>query len=205
MFVNEMNWEDCKKYYQGCWIKVRECGERMYQIKEVGPAETYLSSPSRGENDEDANICINMQVGYTIDYIIPKKTTFQFGEYAIILERVPARMWKKGMDVKNTQFSQLNHNSSWIKAQIDFPVIEGFVNKPSYYTFEDTLKNFTDENSTLQSAALSPRVSLSKLGNVFIDTIFVGRLSTTTKTLKFKKIYQDDLAPLFTGCKLSPI
>ena len=198
MFVNSENWQDCQKYYQNTWVKLAQCGERIYTVGEVGSKFTYFSSPSRGPNDDEADVCIDMSVGFNIDYVIPKKTVFQYGEHALILERVPARMWRKGMDPKNTQFLTLNEMSAWGKVQIGVPVIEGFVNKPGYYQLDAALNNF---EGALLSAALSPRVSLSRGGSVFIDTTMVGKYARKSGTLTYKAIYKDDLEPMFPGAK----
>lgn len=198
MFVNSENWQDCQKYYQGTWVKIAQCGERIYTVGEVNNKFTYFSSPSRGPNDEEADVCIDMSVGYTIDYVIPKKTVFQYKENALILERVPARMWRKGMDPKNTTFSTLNEASAWGKVAIAVPVIEGFVNKPGYYQLDQALSNF---EGALISAALSPRVSLSKGGSVFIDTTMVGKFAKKSETLTYKAIYKNELELLFPNLK----
>lgn len=194
MKVDNSNWEDCQKYFGNTWIKVKECGERVYHVDHVSSAYTDLSSPPRGENDEDADIRIDMKNGYTIDYVIPKKTIFQYGKQAIVLQRIPARMWKKGMDSKNTEFLALNEKSTWGKVPINLSIIDGFVNKPSYFDLVTALAEFKTD---LVSAAFSPRISMSKDGSVFIDTVFVAKYYMKDNAIKVKKIFVNDLVPFF--------
>lgn len=200
MFCNSGNYEDVKKYYQGTWVKITECGDRIYTVDKVTSKYTDLSSPSRGDGDEYAEIRIDMEVGYTLDYVIPKKTVYQYGEKALLLQRIPARMWRKGMDSKNTEFLSLDTKGNWKKTSLATPVIEGFVNKPSYYTVEDALVGF---QNALDSAALTPRIAFCKEGQVYIDTIYVGRVKG--KALTFKAIYEPDLAPLFNNLVMKPV
>lgn len=201
MFCNNLNYEDVKKYYQGTWVKIEECGERIYTVDKVTSKYTDLSSPSRGEGDDEAEIRIDMEVGYNLNYVIPKKTVYQYGERALLLQRVPARMWRKGMDAKNTEFLSLDEKGNWKKTALATPVIEGFINKPSYYSVEDALVGF---DNALESAALTRRVTLTKGGGVFIDTVYVGKLEK--KGLAFKAIYESNLAPLFPpSIKLNPV
>lgn len=200
MYVDNNNYQDAKKYYEGCWIKVAECGDRIYTVDSVTRKYTDLSSPPRGDNDEDAEIRIDMEKGYNIQYVIPKKTVFQFGESALLLQRIPARMWRKGMDQKNTEFLTLSAKGVWKKIAMSTDVIEGFVNKPSYLSVEDATHQF---KFSLESAAITPRISLTKEGSVFIDTIFVGKLKRDG--LVYKGIYHSDLAPLFPHILMNPV
>lgn len=201
MHVNSINWQDAKKYYEKCWVKVKECGERAYLVTEIGQKVSYLEGISRGEGDDEFQVCIDMAVGYTIDYVIPKKTIYQYGENAVILQRVPARMWKKGMDTKNTQFLMLNDKTAWSPIDINMPVIEGFINKPSYSTVKEASQAF---NGTLLSAALSPRIALTKMGSVFIDTVQVGKYSSNG-TLIYKRIYHAELSKHFSNATLKAV
>ena len=200
MFVNSENYQDAKRYYEGCWIKVKECGDRIYTVDHVSKSYTDLSSPSRGEGDDEAEIRIDMMKGYTITYVIPKKTVYQHGEQALLLQRIPARMWRYGMDQKNTEFLTLSEKGVWKKIALCTEVIEGFINKPSYMSAQDAEKGF---GFSLQSAALTPRIALTKAGSVFVDTIFVGKVRE--KEILFKKIFMNDLASLFPHKELKPV
>lgn len=202
MFVNHQNYDDCKKYFQGCWIKAKECGDRVYVVSNVTPDKVFLNSIPLNDKDEDADVCIDLNVGYTIDYVIPQKTIYQFGDRATMLQRIPARMWKKGMDVKNTEFLALRDDGRWDKLELTTSIIEGFVNKPSYLTLQESNINFA---SGLVSAALSRRVALTNKGMVFIDNVLVAKYYEEKKLLTYKAIYKSTLEPLFPHTIFKPV
>jgi hypothetical protein len=190
MLVTPETAEDCKKYFQHCWVKFKEEGEKIFYITHVD--KKYIHAKSI----QDEEILVDHQEGYTIDYLIPKKTVFQHGECAVMLSRIPARMWKKGMNKVNTEFKSLDFHG-WTSREFDMHIINGFVNKPCYYSAQDALNDFA-KSEHLQSAALTPRISISRKGTVYVDTIPVGRWLQEKKTLSVKKIFNTEVKPLFS-------
>jgi hypothetical protein len=194
MYVDKTNYEDIVKYYKKTYVKLRECGEVIYLITEVYKDKIIL------QDIQGEEVAICLEQGYNLDYVIPKKTVYQHGENALFLSRIPARMWQKGMSNKNTMFQLLSAAGSWHPHPFDIKVIDGFVNKPSYFSLDDAVTNFT-KGDHLQSAALTPRISMSRKGAVFIDTVMVGRFAATSRTVTFKKIFRDEIVQAFPGCK----
>jgi hypothetical protein len=197
MFVNQLNTDDIKKYWQGCHVKFKEDGDRIYHIRAVDGKYIYA------EDRQGEEVLIDLAKGYNIDYVIPKKTTYQYGDYAACLSRIPARMWKKGMNKANTQFETLT-STGWKVTTYDIAIIEGFVNKPSYYHIEEALNLFA-KTENQQSCALSPRFSLHRKGNVYLDTTPVARLEQQAKRLVAKKIFVPELSKLFPGMTVKGI
>jgi hypothetical protein len=195
MFVNRDNYEDIKKYYQGCFVKFKETGEHIWHIDHVDPDKIVCSDSKKEE------VAIDLDIGYEMDYILPKKTVFQFGDHAMMLSRIPARQWKKGMSKLNTKFVRLTGAGSWGMVDFSISYIEGFTNKPSYYDAQDSLKEFANLNSALGSAAITPRISMCRDGKVFIDTVLVGKFDLNEKTFICKKIFQPELAHYFKDFK----
>lgn len=190
MFVSQENWEDCKKYFQDCWVKFKEEGDnKIWYITEVKPKHIL----AKGVDGEV--IGVDLSEGYTIDYVLPKKTTFQCGEHAYHLSRIPARQWKKGMNKQNTSFALLPAENGWLNTALDPSLIHGFINKPSYYPFHNAVKEFTTSNH-LQSAALASRVAVTRKGKVYIDTIPVAHFDFDKNLLAVKKIFKQELETL---------
>ena len=198
MLITSATYEDCKKYFQHTWVKFKEEGDKIWYITSVDIHYIYAKSIT----DEEILIDIT-EGGYTIEYLIPKKTIFQHGEHAVMLSRIPARMWKKGMSKQNTQFQSLTFDG-WKSKEFDMGVIDGFVNKPCYYSVEDALNEFT-KSEHLQSAALSPRIALSRKGSVYIDNVLVGRYLQEKKTLSVKKIFSPEISPLFSTLQIKGV
>lgn len=194
MYVDNTNWDDCKKYFHQCFVKFKEEGERIFYITNVD------STMMLAEDIEGNQIGINLSKGYTLDYIIPKKTVFQLGEHARFLSRIPARMWKKGMNKSNTSFQQLSV-SGWSGVPFDITIIEGFVNKPTYYSAEDAILDF-GKSEHLQSAALSPRLSMSRNGNVYIDTVLIAKIDFSKNTIINRSLFKVDLQKVFKNLEM---
>ncbi len=198
MLINKDNWQDVKKYYQGTFVKLRstseELGDKIWKITDVTSSQVFA------EDSQGDGVYIDLARPYHLDYAIPKKTVYQSGEFAAILMRVPARMWRKGIDAKNTEIHLCNESGSFSKSLLSIQAIEGFVNKPGYFKTEDAIKQFK-EGSSLQSAALNPRMFLTRKGALFIDQVMVGRYKFEGE-LTVKEIFVDDVAPLFKNIKV---
>lgn len=198
MFVNKDNYDDIVKYYLKTYVKFKETKDEIYFIKQVTHTDIIC------ENSKNEEVAICLTVGYTIDYVIPKKTVYQHGEEALFLARIPARMWRKGMDSKNTTFAILSAAGNWTTISFSIQAIEGFVNKPSYFEFKDALNNF-EKGTNLQSAALSPRISITRKGAVFVDQVLVGKYDFVYKILTYKKIFGPELAVAIPNVKRKEI
>ncbi len=194
MLVNPGTYEDCKKYYQHCWVKFKEEGDHLFYVTNVDNKYIYTKDINEGE------ALIDHREGYTIDYVLPKKAVFQHGENAVMLSRIPARMWKKGMNKQNTEFKILHH-SGWFSGDFDIHIINGFVNKPSYYSAEDALNEF-EKSEHLKSVALSPRISMCHKGNIYIDTVLVGKYSSEKKKISHRKLFNIEMKALFPSVLL---
>lgn len=190
MYVDKHCYDDIVKYFHKTYVKFKEDVDVIYLIKQVTHSD-IIAEDSKGN---EVAICLN--TGYNIDYVIPKKTVFQHGEHALFLARVPARMWRKGMDHKNTEFSILSAAGNWSKIPFNIQHIEGFVNKPSYFTYLEALNNF-QQGEALQSAALSPRISLTRKGAVFVDMVMVGKMDFEKNVLACKTIFSPELVRVF--------
>lgn len=198
MFVSKENWEDVKKYFEKTYVKFPALtGDTLWFIDRVTPEEMEVSSINKKE--ENIEYCIDLTTGYEMDFVFPKKTVYQYGDTAALLQRVPARQWKKGMCKANTGFSVLSENG-WINGTFDAHIIDGFINKPSYYFPYDALKKFKQENSSLISAALTPRCSIDKRGVIWIDNVAVAKhqtLKATGETLSVKAMFYPYLSNIF--------
>lgn len=193
MFANQDSWEDVKKYYGNTYVKFPDLtGDHLWYVEHVSPDKILVTD----SNGEEAGI--DLLVGYEITYVIPGRATFQYGPNAVQLSRQPARQWKKGMCKANTSFFALGM-AGWGTQEFNIKIIEGFINKPSYYTIDLALKGF--EKGELVSAALSPRVSVRKDGKVYIDKVLVARISLDKKEILFRKLFKPELEPLFPGFK----
>jgi hypothetical protein len=193
MEINRNNWEDVKKYYEKTWVKFpRLSQDQLWHIDRVNPDFCEVSST----NGDEA--LIDMNKGYEMDFVLPKRTIFQHGDKAVMLSRIPARMWKKGISKANTSFAILSTNG-WTAGEFDPSLIEGFINKPSYFGVKEIIAEYTKPNPEKLSMAFSPRFAVNAKGGVYIDTVLVGRLQflKAGPVLTVKKIFAPDLFSYF--------
>jgi hypothetical protein len=153
---------------------------------------------------DNETIGIDLEVGYTIDYVIPKKTTYQLNEAAVNLSRIPARQWKKGMNKQNTLFQALCANSLWAPVTFEPQFINGFVNKPGYYTYQDALREFK-ASEHLDSAALSPRMSICRNGTIYVDTVAVAKLDEKSERIVTKNLFIPEISSSFPNWKIKSV
>lgn len=196
MFVNSQNFDDVKKYFQHTYVKFKETGDHIWHIDTVSSNEILCTDKSKEQ------VGIDLTIGYNLEYILPRKAVFQFGRKAIMLSRIPARQWKKGMCKANTAFHTLSADGSWLSYGFEIDLIEGFVNKPSYYPVEQALKDFQND---LVSVALTPRISMSKNGKIYIDSVLVARYTEEDQKITCRKIFAPEISKVFSGFAISTL
>lgn len=193
MYAEPANYQDVDKYFRNCFIKVAEYGDTLFFIEKVTPEGIF------GQDEHGEPVCVEFdgkelgKVGYHLDYIIPKKAFFQVKDKAVLLGRIPARMWKKGISKENTCFYVFGERITTI--DVGFEILKAYVQKPIYLPYTE-LKDKV-------SLALSPRVALHKNGFIFVDSTKVGRYYDSSKTIICKKLFLNDLKPLFPGIKFA--
>jgi hypothetical protein len=191
MYVNKENWTDAQKYYENTLIKVVDpenkfdSDKTVWYVEKVDPQFMLLKDVNSTQK-----VLIDLDKGYNLEYLIPGKAIFQKGEAAIALSRLPKRMWKKGMTSENTQFAILT-SVGWKPIAFESSYVFGFVNKPGYYTINDALKGF--KNDDLTSAAITPRIALSAKGALYCDSVVIGKHFPQENMFKVKKLFVPDI------------
>lgn len=166
MIITENNIDDARTYYKGTWCKFRESGDELWHIDDI-THEAITAINTKGEDGK-----VLLRDGYKLDFVIPKRTTYQYANMAAHLQRIPARMWKKGLHAKNTSF-QVLLESGWAATEFKASIIEGFINKPCYYSLQHALYEF-ESNPEYHSVALSPRFAITRGGRIYLDTVRIG-------------------------------
>lgn len=187
MLINSSNYEDIRKYFLHTFVKVQEYNDQLFYVKQVDPAYVYLES-----TDQQIDFRIDLTKDYNLNYIIPRKTVYQFNNVAACLARIPARQFKKGLCKQNTQISLLGA-TGWGPIEFSMTTIEAFINKPAYMS----VAQFMEVSGEVQSAALSPRFAVSRGGAVYLDTTLVAKANFETKIVTTRKVFEPDIAKLF--------
>lgn len=199
MFASKDNWEDVKKYYHQTYVKFKEEGDTLFHIDRVDP-DKIVAKATNGEL-----VGIDLTIGYNIEYVIPGKAVFQYGNIVVMLSRIPARMWKKGMSSQNTKFEAFDKSGKWTKIPFSAELIEGFINKPCYTEPKEALKEFVNPNSTLEAAALTPRITFGRNGKLMVDQTIVAKYDFDTKIFTVKALFQKEVAELFPNTQIKVV
>ncbi len=185
MLATTSNWKDVQKYYQGTFIKLRELGDEVVRVDKVEPTSMWVVLQS----NEKIELVLSDE-GYNLDYQIPKKTVYQNGQFAYVLDRIPARMWKKGLSSENTTLNAVEADGVLEQVHVNkFENLFSFVNKPEY------VKLFNYE--VYASAALSNRIYVTKNGVIWCDAKAIGKV--VEKTVYCYPMFKSNLARLVEG------
>lgn len=181
------NRSDIDKYFNHTYVKFREFGDRLFLITGVSKTCVY----GIDENDNEFELFLADEFPYKVDYILPHRALFQFKDRAIMLQRIPARQYKRGLCNENTQFIDVSTGTS---LDFGFPLLKAFVTKQNYFAFDEALK------AKKGACALSSRFSYTpKNGILRLDTIPIGEYSNASKTLYVRRLFIDDLRDLLSN------
>lgn len=196
MKCSNSNWADVRKYYEDTYVKLKETGDQLWYVRAVTSAGVSFYSLDKEE------ACYKFSEGKcSIEYALPHKTTFQAGGQAYHLTRIPARMWKKGLSEKNTAFKMLG-SQGWLSVQVEMQMYNAFVNKPSYLSYKDALQGIKEGD--LISAALSPRMALSKNKKLYVDTKPIGRVFVSKKQVVLgTRLFVSEVSELFPSYEVT--
>ena len=177
MYLSTNNWRDIQRYYESCFTKFPETGDQIFLIRSVSPNLIE----GRAEDGTPLNCFLHQeedQEPYLLDYILPKKSYFEYNGRACLLSRIPARQYKRGLSADNTQIVALMGDGSFEKLTIDFPVLGAYIQKQNFRSFGEGISH--------SSVALSPRIALTKSGHLFVDAVRIGHYDYISKTITTK-------------------
>jgi hypothetical protein len=192
MLLIKDNYRDIQRYYESTWVKFREEGDKLYFIQKV-------DEDSIVGIDEDGNefvFTLDNTAPYTLDYILPSKACFQFKSRVLVLSRIPAKQYQRGLSASNTQVVDLTGRNQ----PLSFTILKEFVNKQQYLTLDAALF----DRKRRHSAALSSRFSLLCENNaLFLDTIRIGYVFVKEKRVMAPKIFWPEIRDLMNMSPLS--
>ncbi len=177
MYLSSNNWKDIQRYYEGCFTKFRETGDQIFSIRRVSP--TLIEG--RAADGTPLNCFLHHeedQEPYLLDYILPKKSFFEYNGRACLLSRIPARQYKRGLCPDNTQISALLADGTFEKLPIEFPVLEAYIQKQNFRSFKDI--------GIAGSIPLSPRMAVAACGYIFVDGVRIAHYESLSKTITTK-------------------
>ena len=192
MFFQQSNVSDIDKYFRNTFIKLKEFGDELFYVSGVHSS----CVTGKDQTGEDFELILSDAMPYEVDYVLPSRAVFQSGNRVSMLQRIPARQYKRGLCADNTQLVDVYTGE---KLAIDMDTLVGFVNKPRYTTFDDVVKKKVGK-----SVALNSRFSYHAAdGSIRCDLKPIGAVDLASKTLKVNKLFAPEIKNLLDLCKES--
>lgn len=185
MEFTRSNCKDIERYFHHTWIKLEELGDTLLYVERV------FSDRVTGTTDSGQDFVIELHDDqpYTVNYVLPHRAVFQYGNRAAIIRRIPAKQYRRGLCADNTQVFYPDTQSPIDLTQ---KVLVAYTNKPSYASFTEAFNTKGDKRTT---TALSPRMWASrKTGQIYIDTTLVAFYERELKTIRvYKPLFVPEL------------
>ena len=162
MLFSSANYEDIHRYYRCTYVKFKEMGDRLFYIRDVSVNQV------RGTDEEgtEFELYLNHDDPYEVDYVLPHKSYFQFNKRACMLQRIPAKQYRRGLCGENTRLTAVGKTGNLVNVDIGFDVLKAFVSKQAFPSIKTVL---TMKNKPL-SVALSPRFAfVPETGQIYAD------------------------------------
>ena len=162
MIFQSSNWEDISRYYRNTYVKFKDTGDRLFFIRRV---DQYAVTGT-DEDGTEFELFLNDDHPYEVDYVLPRKSYFQVGKRAMMLARIPAKQYQRGISNGNTILTSLNKAGGIAKHDIGFEILKQFVTKQKYWTLDEAVRN----KGRNYSIALSPRFAyVPDCSMIFVD------------------------------------
>src|SRR5687767_7922141 len=97
------NVDDINRYYRNTYVKFKETGDRLMYISDVNSHRIVGQADTGGDGPpEEFVIYLSEAHPYEIDYVLPHKSFFQAADKAVLLSRIPAKQYQRGISQHNT-------------------------------------------------------------------------------------------------------
>lgn len=153
---------DIERYYYNTYVKFHETGDRLFFIDSV--SKYKVSGICDDETPFD--LYLSDEFPYEVNYVLPNKSFFQMGEHAYLMERKPAKQYKRGLCAENVSIQRHRGGSEFTQVPIGFEILKAFVAKQAFSSLKEAFLNVEKK----LSIALSPRMMyVPKGGRLFVD------------------------------------
>jgi len=173
MMFTESNHNDIERYYHQTWVKLPEFGDKLFFIQNV------YSNKVTGidENGDYFELLLDDDYPYAVDYVLPHKAIFQWKDRAVMLQRIPARQYRRGLSTGNTQVVQCDDGE---RIALSTNLLKAFVEKQRFSPFSMAF----NAKGKIRSIALSPRMWFQRSsGYICIDFQRVAKFDYETKKI----------------------
>ena len=196
MQFNSYNFEDIHRYYRHTYVKFKETGDTLFYIRDVS-VEAVTGTDQDGT---EFKLFLNYDDPYEVDYVLPNKSYFQFAKRACMLQRIPAKQYRRGVCADNVRITGLSKTGGLTAIEVNFESLKAFVSKQAF----PSLRTVLLQKSKPLSIALSPRFAfVPEPGYLFCDQTCVAQISKKDKTIRIlHNIFKPEIETLIAGAEL---
>jgi hypothetical protein len=168
--------DDINKYYRHTYVKFKETGDTLYYIRDVNHRLI------RGTDQEgtEFELYLSDDHPYEVDYVLPNKSFFQLAKSACLLQRIPAKQYRRGLCNENTRITRIGKTGNLVSMDLSFDVLKAFVGKQTF----PSLSTVLIQRAKPISVALSSRFAyVPENGMLFADLTPVAQINKKEKTI----------------------
>lgn len=175
MFV-PMYAEDISKYYRHTYVKFKETGDTLYYIRDVN----HRMIRGTDQDGTEFELYLSDDHPYEVDYVLPNKSFFQLAKSACLLQRIPAKQYRRGLCSENTRITRIGKTGNLVSLDLSFDVLKAFVSKQTFPSLATVLMK-----KAPVSVALSPRFAyVPEIGAILADLNIVAYVDKKEKKIK---------------------
>jgi hypothetical protein len=175
MFV-PMYAEDISKYYRHTYVKFKETGDTLYYIRDVN----HRMIRGTDQDGTEFELYLSDDHPYEVDYVLPNKSFFQLSKSACLLQRIPAKQYRRGLCSENTRITRIGKTGNLVSLDLSFDVLKAFVSKQTFPSLATVLMK-----KAPVSVALSPRFAyVPEIGAILADLNIVAYVDKKEKKIK---------------------
>lgn len=168
------NHSDLRKYFEKSYIKFPAISgdEAVY-------VDTVTSSYMSGTQLPDAEGATEWQFTYgdsntDIEFLLPLKSFFEYDGATYLLHRIPARQYRRGICVDNTNILVLG-TDGLVQVSLVLPLINAYTQKPAFTGFRSGYG---------ASYPVSRRIAVDARGRIFVDFTCIGHYDDKKQEIK---------------------
>lgn len=186
------NKSDIQKYYVGTYVKFRAHvvdkslhPDTLFYIESVDSSKVY----GKCEDGNQFVIWLSEKFPFEVDYVLPHKSFFQHGDHAVLLERIPAQQYFRGVSGENTRMTYLNEKGVVKTQSITFNSLKEYVTKQAFLSLQGAI------GAATVSCVLSPRMQYHRpTKTIYIDHCPVARVDQQHHLIKMlKPIFREEV------------
>lgn len=189
--------KDLDKYFRNTFVKFVGLRGKFSDGTECAPAEELVHSVEvinnsyiKGKRWENGEAVPYQFMLYSekqvpapeIEFILPRKSYFNTDDGAMLLQRIPARQYRRGVCGDNTMIHQLAPSGGFGSLGVQLELMDKYVRKPHFYTFEERPVSY----------AVSRRIAIAGT-KVYVDQIIIGSINYATKTVHVLPLFIPEL------------